>query len=43
MTAPLAYPAITTSATGDWMHNRLTEARGVLERVAFNVSRILRL
>ncbi len=30
MTAPLSHPAITTSATGDWMHDRLTEARGVL-------------
>ena len=30
MTAPLAHPAITTSATGEWMLDRLTEARGVL-------------
>ncbi len=30
MTAPLSHPAITTSVTGDWMQDRLTEARGVL-------------
>lgn len=30
MIAPLPQFAITTSATGDWMHDRLTEARGVL-------------
>lgn len=30
MTAPLSHPAISTSVTGDWMHDRLTEARGVL-------------
>lgn len=30
MTAPLYHPAISTSVTGDWMHDRLTEARGVL-------------
>lgn len=34
MTAPLSHPAITTSATGDWMHDRLTEARGVLADTA---------
>lgn len=30
MTAPLPHPAIPTSPTGDWMHDRLAEARGVL-------------
>lgn len=30
MTAPFSHPAISTSVTGDWMHDRLTEARGVL-------------
>ncbi|WP_238991755.1 hypothetical protein [Gemmobacter caeruleus] len=30
MTAPLSHSAITTSVTGDWMHDRLTEARSVL-------------
>lgn len=30
MTAPLSHSDITTSVTGDWMHDRLTEARGVL-------------
>lgn len=30
MTAHLSHPAITTSVTSDWMHDRLTEARGVL-------------
>ena len=30
MTAPIFHSAITTSDTGDWMHDRLTEARGVL-------------
>ena len=29
MTAPLAHPIAATS-TGDWMQDRLTEARGVL-------------
>ena len=31
MNAPLPHPpVIPTSATDDWMHDRLTEARGVL-------------
>ncbi len=31
MTRLLSYPpVIPTSTTGDWMHHRLTEARGVL-------------
>ena len=31
MTAPLSHPLVLpTSTTGDWMHDRLTEARGVL-------------
>jgi hypothetical protein len=31
MTSLLSHPpAIPTSTTGDWMHDRLTEARGVL-------------
>ena len=30
MTAPLSHSDITTSVTGDWMQDRLTEARGVL-------------
>ena len=27
MTAPLSHPAITTSVTGYWMHDRLTELK----------------
>ncbi|EKD60107.1 MAG: hypothetical protein ACD_54C00933G0002 [uncultured bacterium] len=30
MTSPLSHPLVATSGTGDWMHDRLTEARGVL-------------
>ena len=30
MIAPLTHSAILTSTTGDWMLDRLTEARGVL-------------
>ena len=30
MIAPLPHFAILTPTTGDWMHDRLTEARGVL-------------
>ena len=30
MTAPLSHPLVPTSVTGDWMHDRLTEARSVL-------------
>jgi hypothetical protein len=30
MTAPIFHSAITNSDTGDWMHDRLTEARSVL-------------
>lgn len=31
MTAPLSHQLVLpTSTTGDWMHDRLTEARGVL-------------
>ena len=30
MTAPLAHPLVTGTGTGDWMQDRLTEARGVL-------------
>ena len=30
MTAPFAHPLVAASRTGDWMHDRLTEARGVL-------------
>ena len=31
MNAPLPHPpATSTTPTGDWMHDRLTEARGVL-------------
>ena len=30
MTAPLPHPLLATADTADWMHNRLTEARGVL-------------
>ena len=34
MTAPLPQFAILTPTTGDWMHDRLTEARGVLADTA---------
>ena len=30
MNAPLPHPFLATDDTADWMHNRLTEARGVL-------------
>lgn len=30
MTAPLAHPFVAATSTGDWMLDRLTEARGVL-------------
>ena len=30
MTAPFAHPMVATTSTGDWMQDRLTEARGVL-------------
>lgn len=30
MTAPLSHPLVPILATGNWMHDRLTEARGVL-------------
>ena len=30
MTAPLAHPLVAASSTANWMHDRLTEARGVL-------------
>ena len=30
MTALLSHPLLATGNTADWMHNRLTEARGVL-------------
>lgn len=30
MTAPLAHPLIGVPGASDWMHGRLTEARGVL-------------
>lgn len=30
MTAPLSHPVITSASSADWMHNRLTEARGIL-------------
>ena len=30
MTAPFAHPLIAATSTGDWMLDRLTEARGVL-------------
>ena len=30
MTAPLAHPMVASTSTGDWMQDRLTEARGVL-------------
>ena len=30
MTAPLAHPRVIATSTGDWMLDRLTEARGVL-------------
>jgi len=30
MTAPLSHPLVPAPTTGDWMTDRLTEARGVL-------------
>jgi len=30
MTAPLPHPLVPAPSTGDWLHDRLTEARGVL-------------
>ena len=30
MTAPLAHPLVAATSTGDWMQDRLAEARGVL-------------
>ena len=30
MTAPFAHPLIAATSTGDWMLDRLTEARGIL-------------
>lgn len=30
MTAPLAHPMFAATSTGDWIQNRLAEARGVL-------------
>jgi hypothetical protein len=30
MTAPLSHPLLAAPTTGDWMHDRFTEARGVL-------------
>ncbi|MDP3961786.1 MAG: hypothetical protein Q8Q26_17275 [Pseudorhodobacter sp.] len=30
MTAHLLHPLVAAPSTGDWMHDRLTEARGVL-------------
>jgi hypothetical protein len=30
MTAPLSHPLLAAPTTGDWMHDRLDEARGVL-------------
>jgi hypothetical protein len=30
MTPPLSHPLVATSGTGDWILDRLTEARGVL-------------
>ena len=34
MTAPSPHPLLATADTADWMHNRLTEARGVLADTA---------
>lgn len=33
MNAPLSHPLIAASGTGDWMQDRLTEARGILADV----------
>lgn len=30
MSTPLHHPLVATTINGDWMHDRLTEARGVL-------------
>ena len=30
MTAPLSHPMIAAASSADWIHDRLTEARGVL-------------
>ena len=34
MTAPLIHPLLTDSGVGDWMIDRLTEARGILADTA---------
>ena len=34
MTAPLIHPLLTASGVGDWMIDRLTEARGILADTA---------
>ena len=34
MTAPWPHPLVPAPNAGDWMHDRLTEARGVLADVA---------
>ena len=33
MTAPLPHPLVAATGIGDWMHDRLTEARGILADV----------
>ena len=30
MTAPLSHPLVAATSTGDWMQDRLNEARGIL-------------
>ena len=30
MTAPLSHPLVAATSTGDWMQDRLAEARGIL-------------
>ena len=33
MNAPLSHPMIAASGSGDWMTDRLTEARGILDDI----------
>ena len=33
MNAPLSHPMIAASGSGDWMKDRLTEARGILDDI----------
>ena len=43
MNQPLPHPHIAAPGTGDWMHDRLTEARVVLADVAHHQDGLIRL